>query len=303
MNWLVIALLSPALWAAGNHIDKYLLDKKLNSHGPGPLLLFSALAGCVSAPLILLSGAQVFVIAPLNAMLVALNGALFVLSLLPYYQALIRDEASIVVPLFQTTAVFSYVFGAVFLHEHLDLVQTLAAFAVVAGSILLTLELNRGALRFKRDVFLLMMVASCMNAVNWLLFKVVARDTDFWVTSFWEYVGFAAMGLLLFVGVGRYRREFVKVVRGNRASVLGLAALNETLSLGAKTATNIASMTAPLAIVSALHGLQPLFVLVLGVLLSVRVTQYNCENLSQKTLLQKGVAISLTVAGTAFLAG
>jgi drug/metabolite transporter (DMT)-like permease len=303
MNWLVIALLSPALWAAGNHIDKYLLDKQLASHGPGPLLLFSALAGCISAPLIVLSGARVFDIAPVNAMLVALNGALFVLSLLPYYQALIRDEASIVVPLFQTTAVFSYVFGAVFLGEHLDLVQTLAAFAIVAGSILLTLELNRGTLRFKRDVFLLMMLASCLNALNWLLFKVVAQDTAFWVTSFWEYVGFAVMGALLFVCVGHYRRDFLKVVRGNRPGVLGLAALNEALSLGAKTATNIASMTAPLAIVSALHGLQPLFVLVLGVLLSLRVTQYNRENISQKTLLQKGVAISLTVAGTAFLAG
>jgi uncharacterized membrane protein len=58
-------------------------------------------------PLILIVQPDVLRIAPLHAVIVMLNGMVYVLGLLPYLYALQRDEASIVVPLFQTSAVFS----------------------------------------------------------------------------------------------------------------------------------------------------------------------------------------------------
>ena len=119
MHWILIALLAPACWALGNHIDKYLLGQRLDQRGIGSLMLFSALIGLPMMLLIVLIQPGVFQLSPLAGAIMMLNGMLYVIGLLPYFYALQHDEASIVVPLFQTTAVFSYLLGFVVLGEEL----------------------------------------------------------------------------------------------------------------------------------------------------------------------------------------
>jgi uncharacterized membrane protein len=301
MNWLYIALLSPALWAVGNHIDKFLLEKRLREGGVGSLILFSSLIGLVPVPVILYIHPAVLDISLRNAGIVVLNGALYVVSLLPYLHALHRDEASIVVPLFQTTAVFSYAFGWLVLGETLTPLQGFAAALIILGSVALSVELKPRGYRLKTDVLLLMLAASLLNALNWLLFKFVAVQEDFWVSSFWEYIGFISFGLLAFLWVKPWRDEFVAVLKANRASVLALVALNEGVSLAAKVSTNVASLTAPLALISTVHGLQPAFVLLYGVLLTLFVPSYGRENLAKRVIVQKIAAIALTITGTYML--
>jgi uncharacterized membrane protein len=300
-TWFSIALLAPALWAIGNHIDKYLLDRELKSIGIGPLLLLSSLVGLPAMAVILAVHSDVFSISPRNGVLIVLNGILYVLSLIPYYYALQRDEASIVVPLFQTTAVFSYLFGLFVLDEKLTLLQIAACLLIVFGSALLTLEINRKKSRMKFDVFALMLAASFLNALNWLLFKYVAIHEDFWKTSFWEYVGFVLVALCALLFGKSLRSDFVDFLRMNRSRVLGLVGLNELVSIGAKTATNIASLAAPLALISTVHGLQPFFVLIYGVLLTLAAPHHFRENLTTVAIIQKIAAITLTVGGTLML--
>src|SRR5262249_4261516 len=264
MRWISIALLAPALWALGNHIDKYLLGRRLDQRGVGSLMLFSALIGLPILPLILLFRPGVFLLSFLDAAILMLNGMLYVLGLLPYFYALQKDEASVVVPLFQTSAVFSYILGLLVLDEQLTGWQIGAALLIVVGSILITLEIEQRRSKFKAKLFALMLLASLLNALNWLLFKVVAVREDFWISSFWEYAGFALAGLLMLLFIKSYRHEFMAVLRQSKLNVLGLVAINENLSLAAKTAPNLASLLAPPALISTLPGLQALFVFLFG---------------------------------------
>jgi len=302
MYWFAIALVAPACWALGNHIDKYLLDRQLDRRGVGTLMVCSALIGMLAVPLIPIVQPHVLRIAPWHAAVVVLNGMLYVLGLLPYFYALQRDEASIVAPLFQTSAVFSYVLGLLVLGEDLTGRQLSAALLIICGSILIALELGQQRSIFKADIFALMLLASLLNALNWLLFKFVAIQEDFWVSSFWEYVGFALAGALMLIGVRAYRNEFIALLRQSKFNVLGLVALNEIASLAAKTVTNIASLMAPLALISTVHGLQPLFVLVYGVLLTLYLPRYGQERLRAKIVLQKLAAMTLMIVGASLLA-
>jgi len=301
MHWILIALLAPACWALGNHIDKYLLGQRLDQRGIGSLMLFSALIGLPMMLLILLIGPGVFQLSPLDGAIMMLNGMLYVLGLLPYFYALQNDEASIVVPLFQTTAIFSYLLGLLVLGEELTVYQIGSALLIVIGSIMITLEIDQRRSKFKAKVFALMLLASLLNALNWLLFKVVAIREDFWVSSFWEYAGFTLAGVLMLLFIKSYRSEFVAVLRQSKLNVLGLVALNETLSLAAKTATNLASLLAPLALISTVHGLQPLFVFIYGVLLTLYLPRYGSERLNAGIIFQKVAAITLMVIGTSLL--
>jgi drug/metabolite transporter (DMT)-like permease len=302
MHWIPAALLAPACWALGNHIDKYLLDKQLDRRGVGSLMISSALIGALVMPLILIVQPNVLRITIAHAALVMLNGMLYVLGLLPYFYALQRDEASIVVPLFQSSAVFSYVLGLLVLGEDLTGWQLSAALLIICGSILIALELGQRRSIFKADVFALMLLASFLNALNWLLFKFVAVQEHFWVSSFWEYAGFALVGALMLIFVKTYRLEFIALLRQSKFNVLGLVALNETASLAAKTATNVASLMVPLALISTVNGLQPLFVLVYGVLLTLYLPRYGQERLGVTIVFQKVAAMTLMIVGASLLA-
>jgi drug/metabolite transporter (DMT)-like permease len=286
----------------GNHIDKYLLARQLDQRGVGSLMVCSALIGVLVMPLILIVQPDVLRITFAHAIIAILNGMLYVLGLLPYFYALQRDEASIVVPLFQTSAVFSYLLGLLVLGEELAGWQLGAALLVICGSILIAFELGQRRSVFKADVFALMLLASFLNALNWLLFKFVAAQEHFWVSSFWEYAGFALVGALMLIFVKTYRLEFIAVLRRNKFNMLGLVALNEAAGLAAKTATNVASLMAPLALISTVNGLQPLFVLVYGALLTLYLPRYGQERLGVTIVLQKVAAMTLMIVGASLLA-
>jgi hypothetical protein len=159
----------------------------------------------------------------------------------------------------------------------------------------------RAGMRLKHDVLLLMLAAAFLNALNWFLFKYAALSEDFFVSNFWEYAGFsiAALGLLL---VARCRNEFFQVLATNSRRVIGLASLNEMLALGAKLATNIASLFLPLAVISSIHSMQSFFVLIFGlVLLSVTPHHYKQDNIHARAILQRMAAIVMIVAGAVAL--
>jgi uncharacterized membrane protein len=303
MTPILIALLAPALWAAGNHIDKYLVDRRMQNAGVGAALLFSSLVGVPMALVFWLLQPRVMQVQPLHAGVLMLNGMLYIFSLWPYLIALQRDDAAVVVPLFQLTVVFSYLLGLVFLGEQLALAEMGAALLVVAGSLLLTVQWHKASrhARLKTPVLLLMLLAAFLNAMNWFLFKFVAVQENFFASSFWEYVGFGISALVLLF-VAPWRNEFWAVLGRNSRALVGLAGLNELFALGAKVATNFASLFLPLAMISAIHSTQSFFVFLLGLLLSYLTPhRYKQDNMPAHVILQRVIAILLIVAGTVAL--
>ena len=300
MNPLLIALAAPMLWAASNHIDKHMLAHELDHCDAGTLLLFSSLVGLIAAPIILVFHPDVLHILPGHAVLVIGNGVLYVAGLLPYFYALKEDDASAVVPLFQTTVVFSYALGAVVLGEIPNLLEIGASVLILVGSIALCIDFS-GRARIRVKSLVLMLIASFLNALNFLLFKLVATTEDFWVTSFWEYIGFGLFGLVTWCCVGKFRRQFVQVL-GKRSRVIGWSVLNEALGIGAKTATNLASMAVPIGMVSTISGLQPFFVLLFGVGLTALSPKSRGERPERSALAHKLSAISLMFVGTCIIA-
>ncbi|MDP2672158.1 MAG: EamA family transporter [Candidatus Daviesbacteria bacterium] len=303
MNWFFIALLAPALWSVTNHIDKYLISKYFRGGGTGSLMIFSSLIGLFVVPFVYVFHPNVFNIQPTLAILIAFNGFLYVLGLLPYIYALQKDEASIVVPLFQTIPVFSYVLAYFVLGETLTTQQIIASMLVILGAITLSLDLTDKKPKFKKVVFGLMFLSSFMVALNGLIFKFVAIQADFWTTSFWEYVGFALLAFILFTFIKSYREQFLSVVKANKVPVLSLNALNEVINIIAKLSMNFATLLAPLALVWVVNGFQPFFVLLYGVVITLFFPKFGTESLLKKHLIQKVIAILIMFVGVYFLNG
>jgi uncharacterized membrane protein len=302
MNWFLIGLIPPALWSVTNHLDKFLISKYFKGGGIGALMVFSSLAGVFLLPFILVFDQSVFSISPITAALIAANGFLYILAVLPYFHALDRDEASIVVPLFQMIPVLSYGLEYIVLKETLTTNQMIASSLVVVGAIGISLELMEGKkVRLKKDVFGLMFLSSLLFAFNFLFFKYFALKATFWTTAFWEYVGFAVFAVILVLFVKSYRLQFLEVMRQNKLPVIGLNGFNEIINIIAKMSFNFASLLAPVTLIWAVSGTQPFFVFIYGVLLTLFLPHLGVENLAKKHLAQKILSIIVMFIGTYLL--
>jgi drug/metabolite transporter (DMT)-like permease len=302
MNWFLIALIPPAVWSITNHLDKYLIGKFFKGGGVGALMVFSSLIGLFLLPFIAIFHPEVIHVNPLNALLIAVNGFLYILAVLPYFYALEKDEASICVPLFQLIPVFSFVLAYLVLKETLTNSQVLGGSLIVLGAIGISLDLSDGKkVRFKKEVFWLMMLSSLLFALNFLFFKFFALQETFWTTSFWEYVGFAVFAFLLMLFVKPYRREFMSVMKNNKIPVIGLNGVNEILNIVAKVSFNFASLLTPITITWIVNGFQPFFVFLYGVILTIFFPHISEEKITRKDLVHKITAIAVMFGGTFLL--
>lgn len=295
MNWFAIAFIAPLFWAISNHIDKYLIEKYFKEGGVGALIIFSALIGIVLLPVVYIIHPDVFSINLKLASLIAVGGSIYILGLIPYLYAIAEDEASIVSPLFQTIPVFGYILALIFLKENLSLLQIFASLLVILGAVGLTLDINKR--KFKKKVFWLMMLASFSVALNGLIFKFVAIQADFWTTIFWEYVGFSIVAIILLVFIEPYKKQFFLVLKSNTLRVLEVNMINELINVAAKAIMNFATLLAPLALVWIINGAQPLFVIIIGIIITIFFPHLGKEDILKKHLIQKIAGVCVIFLG------
>jgi uncharacterized membrane protein len=299
MNWFLIALASPFLWSICNHIDKYQIENFYKRVRPGTLLIFTGAVSLCFSLLILAGKHNVYHIALKDASIVLFAGVLYFLANFPYILALMKDEASRVVPLFQVQPIFSYTLALIFLGETLSAGQLLGGVIILSGSILITLDLD-DKFRLKKSVFGLMMLSTALFSLEGFLFKFVGRDVGFWSAAFYQYLGTALAGLgMLMIPI--FRDDLKVVLKENGKKAVPLSVFNESINVMARVCFNYASLLAPLALVTLVNGFQPFFVIAIGVAITLFLPIAGRESLLKKHLAQKLISVIVIFAGTYFL--
>lgn len=262
-------------------------------------MVFSSIIGMFLLPFILFFHPEVISHFDFKYILISLNGFFYVLAVLPYFYALQKDDVSTSAALFQLIPIFSYILSFLILGETLTKNQIIGGLVIITGAIMMSLDLTFGKkVKFKKEVFLLMALSSSLFAFNFSIFKLFAIKAQFWVTSFWEYLGFAIFAFLLLVFIKPYRQEFLKVIKTNSISVLTLNSLNEIINIIAKLSFNLASLLVPVTLVWVIDGLQPFFIFIYGIILTIFFPKISQENITKKIIIQKIFAIIIMFLGT-----
>ncbi len=302
MNWFLIALINPITHALVNHLDKYLISRYMKGGSVGTLVLFSAMFSIVALPIIYFFNTNIFnTITWSQAIILMINGAILVAAIIFYLYALESDEASIVAPLFQLIPVFGFVFGYLILNETLNGSQLWAALLIILGSLLLSLDLNGKQTKVKTKLLFLMFSSTLCYALNAVVFKSIAADQGFLNSLFWDLAGKFIFGLILFLSVRSYHKQFIQLLRLNSFAIVGLNIFNEILALIGEIALVLAILYAPVVLVQSVAGIQPLFVLIIGIVLSVLFPQIVRESLRFKHMTQKIVGIAIIIGGVLLL--
>ncbi|MES2630676.1 MAG: EamA family transporter [Patescibacteria group bacterium] len=300
MTWLFFALLAPFLFALTNHIDKILLSRYFTHVKATTLLFYTVMASAVIAIGIVCFKPSVLTIPLFDAGLMFAAGIIYYFAIMPFIKALNIEEASRVIPIFQIQPVFAYIFGVVFFSETLSLPQILAGVIIVAGALLINLDLDNRR-KFKAIVFGLVALSCLFYMIESATFKFVGGNYGFWDASFYQYLGTAVAGVCAFVMSRGYRADFKKVSKKGGIKLFAGATLSAMINMGGRMAFNYALLLAPLVMVQLVQGTQAIFVLIIGTLLAFFIPKYGKENISRKHMVQKIVSIVIVLAGTSLL--
>ena len=302
MHWFWIALAAPFLWALVNISDQYLVEKySTGTRGSGGLVLFSSLMGIFAALAIGIFTKSIFTISALDKILLIAVGGLNVVWIILYLFTLELEDVSIVVPWFLTIPIFGYALGYLFLGETLTRAQLIGSLIILFGVLLISIDFSGGKKKYRWRPALYMLISCLLVAIGGVIFKYVTVGEDFWVSSFWEYVGLGGFGILIYFLVPKYRAEFILMNQRGGKKIFTLNAISEILTIFGNLLTNYAILLAPVTMVYLVGSFQPAIVLFLTLLATKFLPKIIQEDMREKVLLPKIIAIAIITLGSVIL--
>ncbi len=295
MSWVVLALGSALAFAVVSALDKVLIQRFV----PNPRA-FIVLVGAIQfalaalvAPFAEFSGYSI------DTMLVSyVSGLLAGIYLALMFWVMRMQDVSRVVPVTSTYPIFVAILAQAFLGEAISPLAWVGIFVTVGGAALMSFGPTRR--RSERDEnqilpFALLILSSLAFGLSQYLTKVVAEDIDVWSLFVWRGLGLgsACVGLVI-------RRsmifDLVRTVRDPAA--LWLTIFTEGLLVLVAVMLQLGAIySGPVSLAVTVMAIRPLFVFILGVLLSLGVSRVLDEPLEGKILAVKLAAIALTVGG------
>lgn len=302
MHWFFIALMAPFLWAVVNISDQYLVEKySVGKRGSGGLVLFSSLTGVLVAVGIAVFTDGIFNISLLDKILLITTGGITILWIILYLFTLEIEDVSVVVPWFLTVPIFGYALGYLFLGETLTNQQLLGSLVTLFGVLLISIDFSGQKRKFNWLPVFYMLLSCFLVATAGIIFKFVTIGNNFWISSFWEYVGLGGFGIFIFIFIPKYRGEFMLMNRRGGKKIFTLNTASEIMTIAGNLLTNYAILLAPVTMVYLVGSFQPAIVLFLTLLITRFFPEIIKEDTREKVLLPKIIAIAIITLGSFIL--
>lgn len=300
---IVLAIIAAVFYALTNHIDKFLISKAVKNADYRALILVSTIiAGGVMALIYLfVCGFDLTFDLPSIALLLV-NSALYTAANVVWFKALDRDDTTLVVIMFQLIPVFMLLLSPILLSDQdITLIQLVGGLIITAAAILVTYEPAERKFDKNKLVTLAMMaVVSVLYAVWFIIERFINVDHDFNKTIFWSNVTLLLVGVVIFVLMATYRQSFQKMLRTNGPKVIGLNLVNELLNSFGGVLSTLGGTMVPISIISfATQGVQPIAVMVLGLLIAKFLPKIEREDTTKKEVVKRALAIIICVIGLA----
>ena len=301
MTWFFIALIGTFFYACTNHLDKILLEKYFKG-GIGTLFLFSAIFSVLALPFLLLADPSIFNVSLINMLVLGVVAIFHLLVLWFYLIALKHDEASVVIVFYELVPIFAYILGYLILGENLTKLQLIAMALVIFGTTIVSFEIDiDNKFKLRRKVVLPMLAAAFFWAAGETVFKMVALEENVVRSLFWENLTLAVVGILIFIFIRKYRENLLLAIKNNSKKIWAFNFLNEALYVLGNVIFSFVVIMAPVSLVLLTNSFQPVFVLAIGIFLTVFFKNIASEKIQAKHLWQKIFAICITGIGTYLL--
>jgi len=291
MSWLIIIISAYFLFALVSLGDKYLLK------GPPNPKIYAFYVGVLGILALLLAPFVGFSIPGILGILFCLlAGTMYVFAILGVYEGLEKFEASRIIPAIGGFTPL-FIFGLIYLFsggkEILGLKEIIAFILLILGSVFVTWNPLK---KFSFKSLQISAVTAFLFALSFVLTKYVYLILPFWTGFIWIRIS-AFLIALFFIFFKEVRKEIFSKKSSFNKKTSAFFLFNQGVGAGAFILQNWAIALAGLAylsIISALQGVQYVFLFILTMLILK-------EGLSKKVILQKFFAIILIGLGLTIL--
>jgi drug/metabolite transporter (DMT)-like permease len=306
MTWFSVAIISYILMAVVNLTDKFLIDNVVKSSKTYTFLVcFLSLVIFLAAPWFLeFPGWR-------NLLIAVFSGSLFMAATFFMYEALRRSAASqTIIIIGGLVPVFTALFSFAFLREAFSIYQIGGLVLLITGTFLIaflptvtsfwekiwqTFHPNK----YKRRSWRLAVLSAFFYATFFVATKEVYTQQPFVSGFMWLRLG-AALAAALFLLDPKSRQEIIKQIfpqkkkKSKNNNFLFLA--NQSLGALSSVLQNYAIFLGPVAIITALQGVQYGVLIVLSFVLGLFIKQYK-EKFVWRVFWQKLIALLLISGG------
>jgi uncharacterized membrane protein len=290
--WIIYALVAYLMWALVNIVDKFLLEKKFKDY-----LSYILLAGLFQIVVFIAIPFTGFSMPSFEMAAIGLvAGAMFFLSLVPYFKALSSEDATIVIPLGSLTPVLVLLISVVFLGEIFDYSKIASfMFLVFGGFVLAASDFNFRKIRFT-PVLNYIILSIVMFAVATVLTKYTFSNMPVFEGFVLLRTG-AVISSLAFLLHPEIRKNLFSTASSMGKKFGGIFIANETFALSNQFIYDLAISLGSISLISAGQGLQYVFLFLIAMALSFFAPKILKEDINRKTLVRKATGIGLIVFG------
>jgi drug/metabolite transporter (DMT)-like permease len=257
-SWIFLILTSTIIAALVTLLDSHLLTQRMPSWRAYVVLCDLFITMPASIAMLFIFPLPPLGIKPLLAVLAATLcssiAGLFIL------RAMQSEHISRIVPLTSTTPVFVAILAFMFLGESLSWSQILGIIFVVGGAMLISLKPDtKGNARFDTRTALMLLAAALLIAVGSVANKYALGYMSYWNDATLIFISSAVLFLSVSIRPSVIRE--IKTMRQRNLSI-GLAWMNSIFSLFVAILAYEAVQLGPVALVSSVSNIRPLFVFV-----------------------------------------
>ncbi|MCX7779143.1 MAG: EamA family transporter [Patescibacteria group bacterium] len=295
--WLFLTILAYFFSSIAATIDKFLISKKIPQS-----ISYAFYIGTLSILALFLIFIGGLVWPTFEYFLLSLlTGALFILSLIFFFEALRINEASRIVPLVGSfLPIFSLLLSFIFLEEKLTTFSLIACFFLILGSFLMSLRFNAGKNYFIQG-WVFIILASFLSALSFVLSKIIYLRLPFLSGFIWIRLGSFVFSLSLLLPK-KIRSIICQSLKTTQPKTSLLFLINQGVAVLYFVLLNVAISLNSVSLVNALQGIQYVFIFFFALIISKKFPHLFQEELEKKVIFQKIIAIILIFIGLSFLA-
>ncbi len=281
---LIVAILSPLVYAVMNIYDKYVIAHKVKNPLNYAFMagLVQLVFGIIGALFLDWSGITFQAI-----LFPAVAGILLGLAVPFYYLVLETEDASQVIGLIYMYPLIVALLSFIFLNEVLSLISYFGVALILVGVLMISFRMNKIS---KRVILLMILIMIILSGLTEFIIKIATDnipETNGIVINF-IFLGLTTSSVLIW----KVRFNFIQEI-----SNLKWACAGESLTLLGMTTLYVAMKNLPATIVSSVAATQPLFVLILERIMHCSFGKMCKDHF----FLPKLIPISLIVIGVIIL--
>lgn len=296
--WVLIAAAAALAAAFYTFLDNYSIDVFFKGRTPQAQNAFIGPA-YILVGIVLMFVLPIQTVAPLNALGIIGAGILASVACIFYYKALGAEDSTRVTLLQQLSPIFYLVFGIILLGEEMSQGKLLGLVVILMVPIVLFMRTKKNSQKTQVRAFTLILVKNILSALANVLIVMFGVGGDVFAV-----VAFAVLGK----GIGdtgmmllnkKWRDRWNTVYKKNGGKLLGVLGVDCLAWLASDFVYYVALTMAPaVAIGSAVvKGLQPVFVFVMGVILTLIWPNFGREKIDRRTISTNLIVTIIAVTG------